>query len=147
MATNASTSNAITAGFARYVVIVVSALASAIVNLVSIVDAVVVLDVALLEELVLDEPDDEEEELPVLNGEGGGGVLLVELVPRLGGEVLFVVFTLGGPSTISSIGVDKPKTVTLPTYTPGSLGALNLIGNLTSEVVPLAPGGMMMLNV
>jgi hypothetical protein len=138
----ANTSNAITIGFARYVVTVVSASARDTDSLVSIVDAVLVLDDALLV-LVLDE------ELLVLLvlGGGGGGVLLVELVPGLGGEVLFVVFTVGGPSTTSSIGVDKPKTVTLPTYTPGSLGALNLIGNLTSEVVLLAPGGMMMLNV
>ena len=141
MATNTSTSNAITAGFARYVVIVVSASARDADSFVSIVDAVVVLG-ALLEELVLEELD-EEGKLLVLGS--GGGVLLVKLDPLepCGGKVLLVVFTLGGPSTISSIGVDKPKTVTLPTYTPGSLGALNL----TSEVVPLAPGGMMMLNV
>jgi hypothetical protein len=77
---------------------------------VSIVDAVPAL-VALLEELVLDEEPLEE---PLVLGGGGGGVLLVELVPWLSGEVLFVAFTLGGPSTTSSIGVDKPKTVTLP---------------------------------
>ena len=135
----ANTSNAITTGFARYVVTVVSALARDADSLVSIVDAVLVLDDALLV-LVLDEELLEE---PLVLGGGGGGVLLVELMPGLGGEVLFVVFTLGGPSTTSSIGVDKPKTVTLPTYTPGSLGALNL----TSEVAPLAPGGMMVLNV
>ena len=139
MATNASTSNVITTGFARYVVTVISASARDADSLVSIVDAVLVLDDALLVLVLVEEP--------LVLGGGGGGVLLVELVPGLGGEVLFVVFTLGGASSISSIGVDKPKTVTLPTYTPGSLGALNLIGNLTSEVVPLAPGGMMMLNV
>ena len=116
----ANTSNAITTGFARY-------------------DAVLVLDDALLVEEPLEEP--------LVLGGGGDGVLLVELVPGLGGEVLFVALVLGGASMTSSIGVDRPKTVTLPTYTPGSLGALNLIGNLTSEVVPLAPGGMMMLNV
>jgi len=118
---------------------VISASARDADSLVSIVDAVLVLDDALLVLVLVEEP--------LVLGGGGGGVLLVELVPGLGGEVLFVVFTLGGASSISSIGVDKPKTVTLPTYTPGSLGALNLIGNLTSEVVPLAPGGMMMLNV
>ena len=140
MATMANISSAITTGFARYVVTVISALARDADSLVSIVDAVLVLDDALLV-LVLDE--ELLEELLVL----GGGVLLVELAPELGCEVLFVAFTLGGPSTTNSIGADKPKTVTLPTYTPGSLGALNLIGNLTREVVPLAPGGMMMLNV
>jgi hypothetical protein len=103
----ANTSNAITTGFARYVVTVVSALARDADSLVSIVDAVPAL-VALLEELVLDEEPLEE---PLVLG---GGVLLVELVPWLGGEVLFVAFTLGGPSTTNSIGVDKPKTVTLP---------------------------------
>jgi len=107
----ANTSNVITTGFARYVVTVVSALARDADSLVSIVDAVLVLDDALLV-LVLDE--ELLEELLVLGG-GGGGVLLVELAPGLGCEVLFVVFTLGGPSTINSIGVDKPKTVTLPT--------------------------------
>jgi len=86
-------------------------------------------------------------DVELLEPGGVGGVLIVELVPELSSEVLFVVFTLGGASTISSIGADKPKTVTLPTYTPGLSGALNLIGILTSEVVPLAPGGMMMLNV
>ena len=99
----ANTSNAITTGFARYVVNADS--------LVSIVDTVLVLDDAPAV-LVLDEELLEE---PLVLGGGGGGVLLVELVPWLGGEVLFVVFTLGGLSTISSIGVDKPKTVTLPT--------------------------------
>jgi hypothetical protein len=106
MATMANTSNAITTGFARYVVTVVSALADAD-SLVSVVDDVLVLDDVLLV-LVLDEVPLEE---PLVLG---GGVLLVELVPGLGGGVLFVAFTLGGPSTTSSIGVDNPKTVTLP---------------------------------
>ena len=106
----ANTSNAITTGFARYVVTVVSALARDADSLVSIVDAVLVLDDALLV-LVLDEELLEE---PLVLGGGGGGVLLVELVPGLDCEVLFVVFTLG-PLTTNSIGVDKPKTVTLPT--------------------------------
>ena len=109
----ANTSNAITTGFARYVVTVVSTSARDADSLVSIVDAVVVLDDALLEELVLEELDDEE---PLVLGGGGGGVLLVELDPLepCGDGVLFVAFTVGGPSTISLIGVDKPKTVTLP---------------------------------
>jgi hypothetical protein len=107
----ANTSNATTTGFARYVVTVISALARNADSLVSIVDDVPALDDALLV-LVLDEELLEE---PLVLGGGGGGVLLVELVPWLGGEVLFVAFTLGEPSTTSSIGVDKPKTVTLPT--------------------------------
>ena len=84
----ANTSNAITTGFARYVVTVVSASARDADSLVSIVDAVLVLDDAL-PVLVLDEEPLEE---PLVLG---GGVLLVELVPGLGCEVLFVVFVLG----------------------------------------------------